>query len=155
MVILCQILFIHIYWFGLIWFYGLSTILDHLMPNPFYRYISNIYGLVWFGFMEYQPLEVISYQILFIHMHKIYKIWFRLVSCHLNNCRLFDAKSYLYILNEYDLLAHFLLYFQMSLSSFFPTVKWFQIFLSNTNNSIYFKTFVCTHLNWHTYMICK
>ena len=22
-------------WFGLIWFYGISTIVDYLMPNPF------------------------------------------------------------------------------------------------------------------------
>ena len=43
-------------WFGLIWFYGISTILGYLMPNPLYKYISNIYDLVWFGFMAHQPL---------------------------------------------------------------------------------------------------
>ena len=46
-------------WFGYVWFYGISTIVGYLMPNPFYTYILNIYDLVWFGFMAYQPLWVI------------------------------------------------------------------------------------------------
>ena len=29
------------------------------MPNPLYTYILNIYDLVGFGFMAYQPWEVI------------------------------------------------------------------------------------------------
>ena len=41
--------------FGLVWFYGISTIVGYLMPNPLYTYIQNIYDLVWFGFMAYQP----------------------------------------------------------------------------------------------------
>ena len=28
-------------WFGLVWFYGVSNIVDYLMPNPAYTYISN------------------------------------------------------------------------------------------------------------------
>ena len=39
--------------FGLVWFYGISTIVGYLMPNPFY---TNIYDLVWLGFMAYQSL---------------------------------------------------------------------------------------------------
>ena len=31
--------------YGLVWFYGISTIVFYLMPNPFYAYISNIYDL--------------------------------------------------------------------------------------------------------------
>ena len=44
--------------FGLVWFYGISTIVGYLMPNPLYIYIyiSNIYDLIWFSFMAYQPL---------------------------------------------------------------------------------------------------
>ena len=45
--------------FDLVWFYGISTIVGYLMPNPLFTYVSNIYGLVWFGFMAYQPLQVI------------------------------------------------------------------------------------------------
>ena len=36
------------------WVYGISTIAGHLMPNPFYTYILNIYDLVYFDFMAYQ-----------------------------------------------------------------------------------------------------
>ena len=32
-------------WFGLVWFYGISTIEGYLMPNPFYTYILNIWFL--------------------------------------------------------------------------------------------------------------
>ena len=28
--------------FNLDWFYGISTIVGYLMPNPFYKYILNI-----------------------------------------------------------------------------------------------------------------
>ena len=42
--------------FGLIAFYGLSTIVGYLRPNPLYAFILNIYDLVGFGFMAYQPL---------------------------------------------------------------------------------------------------
>ena len=41
---------------SLICFYGTSTIVGYLMPNPLYTYILNIYNLVWLGFMAYQPL---------------------------------------------------------------------------------------------------
>ena len=42
--------------FGWVGFYGISTIVGYLMPNPLYTYILNIYDLVWLGFMAYQPL---------------------------------------------------------------------------------------------------
>ena len=45
--------------FGLVGFYGISTILGYLMPNPVFTNILNIYDLVWLGFMAYQPLLVI------------------------------------------------------------------------------------------------
>ena len=34
---------INIKWFGLVWFYGISTIVGYLMSNPFCTYILNIY----------------------------------------------------------------------------------------------------------------
>ena len=37
-------------------FYGISTIVGYLMPNPLYTYILNIYDLLWLGFMACQPL---------------------------------------------------------------------------------------------------
>ena len=42
--------------FSLVGFYGKSTIVGYLFPNPIYTYISNIYDLVWLDFMAYQPL---------------------------------------------------------------------------------------------------
>ena len=42
--------------FGLVGYYGMSTFVGYLMPNPFYTYILKIYDLVRLGFMAYQPL---------------------------------------------------------------------------------------------------
>ena len=35
--------------FGLVGFYGISTIAGYLMPNPLYTHILNIYDLVGLG----------------------------------------------------------------------------------------------------------
>ena len=43
-------------WFGLVWFYDISTIVGYLMPYPLYTHILNIYNFVWFVFMAYQQL---------------------------------------------------------------------------------------------------
>ena len=42
--------------FGLVGFYGISTVVGYLMPNPPYTNILNIYDLLWLGFKAYQPL---------------------------------------------------------------------------------------------------
>ena len=42
--------------YDLVWFYGISIIVGYPMPNYAYTYISNIYDLVWLGFMAHQPL---------------------------------------------------------------------------------------------------
>ena len=42
--------------FGLVGFYAISNIVCYLMPNPLYTLISNIYDLVWSGFMPHQGL---------------------------------------------------------------------------------------------------
>ena len=39
----------------LVGFYGISTLVGYLMPNPFYTYILRIY--IWFGFITYQSLQ--------------------------------------------------------------------------------------------------
>ena len=44
------------WWWWYMYSYGISTIVGHLMLNPLYSYILNIYDLVWLGFMAYQPL---------------------------------------------------------------------------------------------------
>ena len=35
--------------FGLVGFYGISTVETYLKPNPLYTYTLNLYDLVWFG----------------------------------------------------------------------------------------------------------
>ena len=42
--------------FGLVGFYGISTIIGYLMPYPLYTYILNRYDLVGSGFKAYRPL---------------------------------------------------------------------------------------------------
>ena len=42
--------------YNLVWFYAISNIVGYLMPYPLDTYILDIYDLVWFGFMAYQPL---------------------------------------------------------------------------------------------------
>ena len=51
-------LYMHIKYIGFssVRFYGISTIVGYLMPNPLYTFILNIYDFVWLGFMAYQPL---------------------------------------------------------------------------------------------------
>ena len=49
-------IYIKYIWFGWVGFYGISTIVGYLMPNPLYTYIFNIYDLVGLGFMAYQRL---------------------------------------------------------------------------------------------------
>ena len=58
-------------WFGWVGFYGISTSVGYLMSNPLYTYILNMYDLDG------------------------------LVLWHINHCRLFNAKTSLYIYTKY------------------------------------------------------
>ena len=53
------------------------------------------------GFMAYKTLWVIWCQILFINIYQIYRIWLSWVLWHINQCRLSNVKSSLYIYIEY------------------------------------------------------
>ena len=35
-------IYIEYIWFGLVWFYDISTIVGNLMPNPVFTYILNM-----------------------------------------------------------------------------------------------------------------
>ena len=65
----------------MIWFYGISTIIGYLMPNPIYIYIYIYIYMIWFGWV----------------------LW------HINHWRLFNAKSSLYIYIRYMICKHILL----------------------------------------------
>ena len=49
-------IYIKYIWFDLVGFYGISTIVGYLIPNPLYTYISNIYDLIWLDFMSHAPI---------------------------------------------------------------------------------------------------
>ena len=56
--------------FGVVWFYGISTIVGYLMPNPLHTYIFNIEDLVWFygisiivGYLMPNPLYTYIFNI--------------------------------------------------------------------------------------------
>ena len=96
-------------WFGLVGFYGISTIEGYLMPNPFYTYILNIrFGLVGFygistivGYLMPNPFY--TYILNTYHL-----VWFGLVLWHIYHRRLFTAKSFLYIYIKYMISKHIL-----------------------------------------------
>ena len=87
-------------WFGLVEFYGISTIVGYLMPNPFYTYILNIlfgwdvfYGIsIIVGYLRPNPL--------YTYILNIYDlVWLGFMVYQL--CSLFNAKSNLYIYIRY------------------------------------------------------
>ena len=91
---------LHIYiryiWFGLVGFYGISTIVGYLMPNPLYTHILNIYDFVELCFIAK----------LFLYMYIVY-IWFGLVGYYGISTivgYLMTNSLYTYILNIYDLV---------------------------------------------------
>ena len=97
-------------------------------------------------------------------------IWFGWVLWHINHCRLFNAKFFLYIYIKYMISKYILFitflnkpeiyffahssivslisikykYFYLLLIIYLHTVKWFQVLLLNTNNSIKHWSFVYT-----------
>ena len=48
-------IYIKYIWFGLFWFYGISTIVGYFMSNPFYTYILYI----GFGFVGFYGISTI------------------------------------------------------------------------------------------------
>ena len=112
--------------YDLVGFYGISNIVGYLMPNPLYKGILNIYDLDWFG-LVYGISTIVGYFMPNPFIRYILNIWF------LNTFR----------------GEHFL----TNLSSFFHAVKWFHLFLSNTNNSINFQSFFffCSQFNVFKY----
>ena len=95
-------IYIKYIWFGLFGFYGISTIVGYLMPNPLYTYISNIL----FGWVRFYSIStIVGYLMpnpLYTYILNIYDlVWFGLVSWHINHCWLFNTKSSLYIYIKY------------------------------------------------------
>ena len=101
----CLCIYIKYIWFNLVWFHGISTIVSYLMPNPLYTYILNIYDLIWFGFMAYQPFRLFNAKsCLCIYIKYIWfnLVWFYGISTIVSY--LMPNPLYTYILNIYDLI---------------------------------------------------
>ena len=52
-------IYIRYTWFNFVGFYGISTIVGYLMPNPFYTYILDIYDLVGLGWVGFYGISTI------------------------------------------------------------------------------------------------
>ena len=86
-------------WFGWVWFYGISTIVGYLMPNPFYTYILNI-NMIWFRCVSWYINHCRLYNdksFIYIYIYIYGLVWFGWVLWLINYCRLFNAKSFLYV----------------------------------------------------------
>ena len=63
--------------FGLVGFYGISTIVGYLMPNlTLYTYIYQIY-MIWFDWVLWHinPCWLFYAKSSYIHIYQIYMIW--------------------------------------------------------------------------------
>ena len=115
--------------FGLVWFYGISTIIGYLMPAPLYIYVYKIKDLVllvlwhinhyrlskvksslfiyikhmiWFGWVLWHNNHCRLFNVkFFIHIYQIHNIWFGWVLWHIKHCWLFNTQSSLYIYIKY------------------------------------------------------
>ena len=98
-------IYIKYIWFGLVGFYGISTIVGCLMPYLLYTYISNIHDLVYLGFMAYLYCRVFNAKSsLYIYIEYI---WFGLVGSYGISTivgYLMPNPLYTYTLNIYDLV---------------------------------------------------
>ena len=84
-----------IFWFGLVRFYGISTIVGYLMPNPLYTDIYIKY--IWFGWVGVNGISTIVGYLkpnpLYTYISNIYDLVWLFFFWHINHCRLFKAKN--------------------------------------------------------------
>ena len=58
--------------FGLVWFYGISTTVGYLMPNPIYTYILNIYMMCKHICREHSFLHTVKwFQVLLYNSYNL------------------------------------------------------------------------------------
>ena len=90
---------------GLVWFYGISTIVGYLMPNPPNLYIYIKY--IWFGLVGFYGIStIVGYLMsnpLYTYILNIYDlVWFYGISTIV--VYLMPNPLYTYILKLYDLV---------------------------------------------------
>ena len=117
-------IYIKYIWFGLVGFYGISTLLVYLMVNPLDSYMLNISDLVWLGLWHINHCRLYNAKSsLYIY---IKYIWFFWVECNGIFIYLFIAKSTLYI---------YIIYIRCSPVVFLYHIKHYSLF--NTKSNFY------------------
>ena len=102
---LCNAKSLYIYikfiWFGLVGFYGISTIGGYLIPNLLYTYIFNIYSLVWFAFYGISTIGgYLIPNLLYTYIFDIYNlVWFGFYGISTIGGYLIPNLLYTYIFN--------------------------------------------------------
>ena len=115
----CTFIFLWSYLRGLVWFYGMSTIVGYAMPNPVYTYILDIYDL------ETQVKKV---------------KWFQVLLCITNNS--IKHQSFIYSqLNDETVLF---LTIQFSISHFFAL----SLFVKQFYLTYRYDPIRCHHSEW-------
>ena len=76
-------------WFGLVWFYGISTIVGYLMPNPLYTYVY-VFCTQLNGFKYFYLIQIILFTInhLYTQLNGT-KYCYALLTIQFNNSHLF------------------------------------------------------------------
>ena len=129
---------------GSVGFYDISAILDYLMPNPFYTYISNIYDLVWFGLILWHISHCRLFNIEFstcIFLNTYNLVWFDLVWLAIVD---YFMPYYLItnILNPYDLVRFVYIKYMVSKHTLqIPSLKKLEFiffFCTQLSVSLYF-----------------
>ena len=55
-------------WFGLVWFYGISTFVGYLTPNPFYvnnQFYLKQFGLAWVHSLIVKNISISNYSVIY------------------------------------------------------------------------------------------
>ena len=94
---------------------------------------------------KYSSLDVIKILICLVGFYGISTVAGYFMSNHL----------YIHILNIWFVNTFFITLWNEIKHIIWYTFKWFQVFLSNTNNSINYWSFLCAQLNGYTHIIWK
>ena len=65
-------IYIKYIWFGFVGFYGISTLVGHLKPNPLYIYIYIKY--IWFGFVGSYGVSIVVGYLMPNHLYIVSKV---------------------------------------------------------------------------------
>ena len=131
--------YIRYIWFGSVWFYGISTMVGFLMPTSFCAYILDIYDWVWFDLVLWNINHCWSFKAKpSLYMYIKY-IGFVLVTSYGISTivgYLMPNPFYRYI--KYTISRHFddKISKRARVNFFLHIIKWFHLFLFNTNKSI-------------------